>query len=438
MTATATISGGSNFSSGRSMSANATRFMAGGSSCHMAAADATEANVQLITRTAGDYSRIGIRVITADTTAAATYRLRKDTGGGGANGNNAATLTTNTTGWFQDAVPHTDTVAAGDKICMAISASGVSSAIVYTTSSMKFLASSGAATYYGVYAPDSVGTYTVTSSTSVIRTYSIPLSGGNGGLQGPNTEAANQRQKMRTPGVISHLHTRITGSNAITNASTFLYRFNNTDGNNAASITASTTGTFEDTTHSDTVNASDVSCLSWRAAIEGTAHSMAGPRSGFAMFVPSVSGFDLFCANSTSSDLSGSAAAANYYTVYGNSTRHTTEANAKTKIPLAVALGFLRCYVAVSQVGALTFALRVNGSTVNQTKSLTSATTGIFEDSVNVDSIVDNDDINYTHGAMVSTSGFWISWLGMTADPGSGITPGNTSQVHHYNSVILG
>lgn len=435
MAGTATFLGGGTFTGKSFTTASTTRFLEV-SSNHLNVPTATEADCQLITRKAGNFSRIGIRITVAASTNDGTFRLRVDTGGGGANGNNAVTLVKNVTGWYEDATPHNDTVASGDKICLGLTSGAGTVSFTYVSALVKFLAStSGAASYYGVSAPDSLTTYTLTSNTVAARTYNTPLSGGNA-LQGPNLENANQRQKIRTAGVFSRLQTKV-NANAITNASTFIVRINNADGTGVASITASTTGVFEDVTNSDSLNATDVVVFAWKLAIEGTSHN-ATVKNGFGMFVPSSSGWDIFASNGTTADTSGSTSVTNFYNIVGTASRFTTESQAQIKIPFAVTLSYLRCYVAVSQTGTLTMTLHKNTSAVNQTLSLTSATTGAFEDTSNTDAVADGDALNYSHGAMVSTSGFWLSLIAMKADPGSGVVPGNGTEVHHYNTVILG
>lgn len=400
----------------------------------------TEANVQTILRTAGDFSRVGVRIQNSNSGGGGTLKFRKDTGGGGADGNNACTITANTAAWFEDSTPHIDTVAVGDKGNFAItSGTGMTNGLNIIGMTIKFLAASGAATYYGWFARgDSNGLFAfqMNSSISATRHYNVNISGGENSAE-INAESAALRGKLRVGGVLSHIQTRVVG-NAVTNATPFRYRPNNTNGNGTVSITASTTGTFEDTVNTDTVSVSDVACYAWDFAIEGTAHNLS-VCFATGMFVPSVSGHDVMASRGTSSSVTGSTVANNFYNIFGsNSIRATTEADVQLKIPLAVTTGYLRCYVHTSQTPGLTFALRVNGSSVNQTLSLTASTTGIFEDTTHTDSIADGAALNYMHGAMVSIGGFAIAWSGLTFDPGSGIVPGNGSEVHHYNTVILG
>lgn len=397
----------------------------------------TEASFQMINRTAADYSRIGVRISNATSGGSGTLKLRKDTGGGGADGNNTASITANTAGWYQDAVPHTDTVAVGDKTCMAItSGAGLTTGFQIQTMSVKLTPSSGGVMYYGWFARGDTAASLALRLGAASQNYEITMGGGSHSSAGSDTaNTVAWRTKMRRPGVIDHVHTRCI-LNTSAAAITLRLRISNANGNSVATITAGTTGTFEDVTNTDAVVAADVDNWRYTTGAGGVAADFTNI---FARFVPTTSGHDIFTGKSdANADGSGSTVATNYYNCWGFASRNTTELSVRTLLPAAMTASFWRAYVATAQVGAITGNLYKNGSTANQTISFTSATTGIFEDTTNSDSLADGDGITYGHGAMVSVNGFYIRWFGMVLDPGVVVTPGATSQTHRYNSVILG
>jgi hypothetical protein len=433
MTTTATFLG-SGYWNGMAFSTASSSTNFGIASCGLANLT-TEASAQMITRAAGAFTRLGCNVTGARATSS-TLKFRKDTGGGGADGNNAATLTGGATGWFQDATPHTDTVADGDKINMRITTGTGADTLTVRGCTIKFLGTSVTAVYLGWGAAGNTAGVSIPRITTNSVTTDFPLVGGQQSTSpGETTETAHMRFKLRAAGTLSHGQIVIITNGRGTN-STLIYRANNVTGNTAATITNGVTGIFEDTSHTDGISASDVS-------VWGITTSTGGGNLDFQLvsgkIVLSGTPFDLGSSNQTASDGTGSTTVTNYYVCWGVCRPVITESQMQMKIPFAVTASFMRAYVSQSQTGTITANFRRNTGNVNQTLSFTTGTTGLFEDASNTDVLADGDAICFAHGAMASVFGFNVFWWGMTLDPGGGgPTPGNDSFVHHYNTVILG
>jgi len=391
----------------------------------------TEANAQLVTRAAGDFSRIGVLSISNTRTTATSLKLRVN----GAAVNNVASITASTSGWFEDTTPHTDTVADGDLVCgTGLTGTGAGTMFI-TTTCIKFVASSGAVWYPGwASAGDSAGVNCNRISTAS-QNNDVPTGGANGGTSASDTGAnAKWRIEFRGAGTMSHIHTRIITNGRSTNT-TFLLRVNNADGSGTVSVTSSTTGTFEDTTNSDSISAGGVVNFRWTT---GTGTGNLDTLFAVGKMVGSGSKFDVINSRINGTTGEGTSSGTNYHMAWGYTIPLTANTDVKSQISYAVTASYLRCYVAAGNTGALTLHLQKNGSDATLAVSITSATTGYFADSTNTDALADGDYINYSHGAMSSIFGFVMSYIAMSMDPGSGGGGPPANQTHRYNTVILG
>lgn len=393
----------------------------------------TESWAQQIARAAGDFTRLGIKISSNTSAAAMTLRFRKDTGGGGANGNNSASVTASTTGFFEDATPHTDTVAAGDKFNASLTSGAGSTALTANFGIAKHQAATSSVWYpgFGGYGNFSFNQPNITTDSI---TNATPIGGGDGSTAGVVPEAAQFQTKFRAPGTMSHIHINVTINSRITTC-TFLLRKNSATVNGTASVSAAATGFFEDVTNSDSIATTNTA--DW-----GITTSTGGGNFTFitecGMFVGSGTGFEAMAANLLGPTGNGSTSASNYYGLWGPWQPVTVQATAQCKVPFASTTSYMRAYVMTANTGALTAHFQKNGSNANQALSITSATTGLFEDTVNTDNVADGDNLNYETGAMASIFSFTVSYWGLLMDPGGGGGGGGASQTHRYNTVILG
>ena len=204
--------------------------------------DATETKVQRTYRTAGTLSNLYIRITTNDR-GASTFRLRKN----GADGNQVISIGASITGEFED-TSNTDAIVAGDEVCysMVTGAGG-------TTFTLFIPSTVFSATTNTVIVSGSDGTTLSAASTTLY----MAIAGENRAVA---TEA-NAQTEISTGGTLKNLQVNIS-QNARTTTTTFRSRINGANGNQVISVTASTTGIFEDTSNTDTVTANDLVCYS--------------------------------------------------------------------------------------------------------------------------------------------------------------------------------
>lgn len=204
-------------------------------------ATTTEANAQFKQRAVGAYTHLFTNYNTNSNAGTVTVSLRKN----GANGNN--TLATTGTGNFQDTT-HSDSIASGDLTCI-----GWSSATAGTSVPTQAIA---------VFSPTNhqwdAGSNTSGPTGSSGNTIFQVLAGQN--PAGGQIVETNAQYLFRFGTTTQNLR-----SNVLSNSGTACsenYRANGANGNQSASITAATTGYFEDATHHDTIVSGDLGCTS--------------------------------------------------------------------------------------------------------------------------------------------------------------------------------
>lgn len=92
--------------------------------------------------------------------------------------------------------------------------------------------------------------------------FNVTYYGGFGSGAVSNTTEGNTEARFRTPIILNNLSTRVTTNTITTSATTFKIRKNQADGNSSISVSASSTGYFEDTTNSDSFVDQDEGCFS--------------------------------------------------------------------------------------------------------------------------------------------------------------------------------
>lgn len=204
---------------------------------------------------------------------------------------------------------------------------------------------------------------------------------------------ANRQTLYRTAGTIRRLYTKIL-TNDHTGSSTLRSRINSVNGNLLCSIPASTTGEFEDLVNSDAIAVADLVNVQLLIGAGGTTFTLRNIRATYEAssgetVTPIATGGDTISGANTTTPLVGVSLSA-------------TETNNQTKIPFAATWRNFGVYVnANTRDGAITWRPRVNAANVNQSVSITAATTGWFEDTVNTDAVAAADLLAYA----VTTSG---------------------------------
>lgn len=207
------------------------------------------------------------------------------------------------------------------------------------------------------------------------------------GLIGPwgesfNATEANRRPAITGGGTLKNFLINV-GTNTHTTASTATVRINAADGNLTVTITASTTGAFEDTGNSDAVSAGDflgVNLVPGTGGIIEIGIIQTILDATFVSMHVSPGVWVVSSASTTFGSLMGAAAP------------DTTEANREYLITTAATFSNLRMFVTSNTVnGTTTITLRINGADANQTLSIAASTTGDFEDTTNNDAVAVND-----------------------------------------------
>lgn len=197
-----------------------------------------EADKQVTYRTNGIISNIYISLTANTTTAASTFKSRKN----GADGNMTVNIPLATTGEFED-VTNSDTIAPGDKWCMCfvIGAGGTTTAL--TVLSFLFDAiNSGVRTGITVKRFGSMAGGAAASTTVYVGFCS-------------NVTTATEsdvKVRFRTPALMRNLFVNIT-VNPRTSTTTIITRKNAANGNASVSIGSTATGIFEDNSNTDSV-----------------------------------------------------------------------------------------------------------------------------------------------------------------------------------------
>jgi hypothetical protein len=215
----------------------------------------TEASSQFTVRTAGTFKDLQINVTTNGRATTTTFNFRKNT----ANGNQVVSVSGGATGFFEDQV-HTDTVVSGDLINYAIvygaEATTISPGInvTFSTTNNSFHFARG-------------GSLSRSANTT---TYFAP-SGSLALTADGNVTESTFQTLAQLPLTLSSLGIRL-ASNTVTAASTLKLRKNAANGNQSVSITASTTGYFEDAVNTDVLAGTEE--IDYQLAIGATGTNM--------------------------------------------------------------------------------------------------------------------------------------------------------------------
>lgn len=363
-----------------------------------------EATVTVICRTAGTYTKLYISVPTNTFAGTGTVRFRKNT----ANGNQSASIPATTTGEFQDSV-NSDAVVSGDNVdYLVTTGAGANSFTVYGITTV-FTATTNTVTKL-IQNNNTAATTSIASTTRFMGAAGSALSDG--------TETRTQF-KSRTVATVLNFYIDVL-ANARTSATTFGSRKNTANGNLVVSVPIAGTGVFEDTVNTDTLASGDlfnyysatgagVGAVSWDA--NGTDFSTTNGKS-----------------HCLSSGINGAIAAATttYYPIGGDQNVNATESLIQLRANVPHVASNLECHLSLNTVtAASTLTFRKNGGNGNQSVSITASTTGFFEDTVNTDTILTADELDYqlTTGATgtsltMNTIGYLITATAVKSQAG--------------------
>lgn len=213
---------------------------------------ATEANVQTNIKIAGTAKNFFVYISANARTTNTTYRTRKNT----ANGNMSVSVGSTLTGIFEDTT-NTDTLAVDDDYCyQRVTGTGTGTITSYlisveieTTDNSTLLMTNNAI-----------------SQNSNLTTYYGLMVGASSSTE------SHYRSDTRINALLSNLSIRVSSNTINTGTSTVTLRKNGANGNLVVSISASTTGIFEDTTNTDTVLPTDET--DYKLTTSGTSGSL--------------------------------------------------------------------------------------------------------------------------------------------------------------------
>ena len=232
------------------------------------------------------------------------------------------------------------------------------------------------------------------SQTSTTNTTEFwPIFGGGFGAGGsgtinPSPTETDLQVIFRSAGTLSNMWIRLTANS--TSSTTVTSRKNAAPGNQSISVGASATGTFTDSTHTDTIANGDKVAIRTVPAATGS-FTMSLNAFTFAATTDTVS--RLVCVNSLGNNPN---TGNNFYPLEGvadNLLSSTTEAKDKIRQRKAGTIknGAINVF---NNGGGVTFTLksRKNGANGTISISITSNGTGFFEDTTHSDSVVAGDD----------------------------------------------
>lgn len=304
-------------------------------------------------------------------------------------------LTTTTTGWFDSS--GTASFVAGDTVNFRQRMNLGSGSITFN--SITYRIDNGNGNY-------PINWYQTSNSLewsfSTNTTYFMNFSGQSNAIS--SGSETRQQLKVRAAGVYSKMQCFIR-VNSATQAISLRFRKNGADGNQVVSITASTTGYFEDASNTDSVADGDL--------INARATSSAGSGSAtFTMFgvcfEATVDAYDIVATNNNSRSRTSSTAT-EFGHIAGSGVLNTTEANVEHKVPVAFDASHFRVYVDAAAVNVTDFTIRKNGADTTLAISTIVATTGWYEDTSDVISFAVDDRICYKVSAGSSATVTWYA-----------------------------
>lgn len=357
-------------------------------------AQTTESVTQIPWRTAGTLSFLGCRIsANATTGGSTTFKSRI----GGADGGISVSITTGTTGFYLDS-SGTSSITAGNLVnYQFINGTGGNTTI--SSLVILFAASSGTATRFVSGSP--FGALSSASTT----TYHALCS-----KTAENTTETFLTCTMRGAGTLSNGFASI-GTNARGTDSTFRTRIGGSDGNIAISITASTTGVFEDTSNTDSISVGNLVNYSITTGTgSGNLVGLWGSD-----FIPSGTLYPIV--GGSTAGIVVNASAVNYVAFGGDNTMIATELNVRTDVDFATTFSNLFIQISANTiVGAGTVVLRVEGSTVGNSASITGLTTGYFEDVTDSDTVsTTTNDVNYLVTGGAAGTSMTVNLIGIHA-----------------------
>ncbi len=360
---------------------------------------ASEANVQSVFRSAnGTFDKSGCFITANDVGSASTLTLRVN----GADTLLVISITASTTGLFEDTT-HSAAINSTDKVNWRLFVPSVPGSHSVTLSHAFARFSSATDTYqkFLAFQSDAGATYgSVTRSFPSLNTYLVFGTGNESTIA----------HKFYTAGTLQKAQCYLS-ANTRDSTTTLSSRINGVDGTVAVSITASTSGLFEDTTHSDAVAVNDLINM----GIIGTVGTGSGTFDNVGMeFVTTNKKSHMFFAYANTPTRSG-VSETSYLPLSSGNIFAGAENREQYKSRFTATVTNLQILISTNlMTTAGTFDFRLGGVSQALTTSVTALTTGLFEDATNSVVLAIGDLVNYrfisgaTAGADINQVGCMI------------------------------
>lgn len=385
---------------------NQTYFMDTQSGYLNAQTGSVEAEIEVTARVPGVFSKLSILVFSNSKTTDSFLRFRKN----GGNGNQAVTIPASTTGWFEDS-SNTDSVSSGDTFCMALTHGVSGSAFTVGACLVTFAANSGdAVTFLGH------------SRTNVTEPFAVTAQAGSStrcsftGYWPANTNTATfNNSRINSPGTIGNMQCYVR-TNARTQPSTLQSRKNDADGNMLITIPATTTGLFEDTSNTDSLDGDDSMGFELTTTTGAGSEALNVSRVGYT-FTSTDGSWPLNAGGNSSVIVSSASKDSGYYVRFlgrspgaGATSMSGNETPMQLRVPFACTLQKMWINVGSMSTDGQTMRSRVNGSDGNQAIAISAGTSGYFEDSSNTDALAAGDLICGHMSDSTATSSTINNW----------------------------
>lgn len=333
-------------------------------------AETTEANVELVHR-GPDATLKNLRVVV--TTNARGSNSSVTTRKNNADTSQVATITASTTGTYTD-LTNTVSVTAGDKVAYKLVIGSTTGNFAAPSITVNRESSGQAAAFWSA-----IGSGSTTNGGST-RYWGL-----TGAIGTPGATESQFQSYAPAGGTLSNLRAYVTAARA-TNT-TLKTRINGADGAQSVTLTASTTGAFEDTTNSDSISSGALICA---ATVTGTGTDTLTISNVSVLYTTTTAGVSALGAGAASTTLTSGVTG--FYSPLGHMRGFTTENQAQQIAPFAGTASHMAVIVSANaSTATTTMVLRKNGADTAVTFTIGSTATGTFADTTNSVSVSTGD-----------------------------------------------
>jgi hypothetical protein len=357
----------------------------------------TEAEAELVHRgSAATLKTLRVIVTTNTRPADSSVTTRKNA----SDTSQVATITASTTGTYTD-LTNTVSLTAGDTFAYKMVLGAGSGNFLAPSVTINQESAGQSATFWAGLAASAAATTNANST----RYWFIAGPGA-----APSTTEPIPQRYCPVGGAISNLRAYVSAARA-TNT-TLKSRLNGADGAMSVTLTASTTGAFEDTTNSDTISEGDLFAV---ATVTGAGADTLTITNLSVLYTPSVSNAAALSSSSTSVNLTAATA---YFAPIGALTA-LSENLTQVAAPMAGSASYLFGRVSSNtSTTTVTMVLRNNGADTAVTYTIAGGATGVFVDTSNSVAIAAGDLLSIQGSGADATVQFRQMGLRYTADPG--------------------